>query len=603
MKKNYLFLIVTLMVNVLMFAQTVTLTPTAVNNTNVNSSPINLASVPTSTISLNIKVDIPSNVAVNDQGTITVYYSNLSTTNANVAAGGNGGNLYFGGGRTATRSMVINLYWSDFLTSGGFIFAEYKTSAGTSYRSSNLAVIKNSTMNSGTTLNPPADAPNPRNIPNILCCNQTVRLGEKPEPITGSKYLNPYEKEPYGIKASWETNGTPRPPDIIKVDNTNHSLFLDYTNSLGSFTVKRSLDYAYYNEYPNKSNSVNITVIKSPMSENTISIDGPLDSNGFTEIITSNPKIITGSSVTMNLTILQNPNQIEQRGDNVINIDRYEWEYTKENFRDWKTLENENSATLNNFIPRDLEINEDNYYLVRRIAVYQNIKKVSNELKVLLRTIRYNNTICCDQTLKISSPNQIESPESINGSSIILNKNIVTPHRYDISYQWQLQLQGNRTSNTWQNIAGAINKDYMPTQSLEIISDPRRGTLKLKDSYNYRRIAQVIYSGYDENNLWVSGTVKSYSNEIYISSTTFDTKLTLYPNPTSTTLNIEHSSLNLTNAGIKILDAMGRAVTPNSFSVLSPSLATIDVSNLIGGIYFITLQTSSYDIQLNFIKN
>lgn len=66
MKKKYLFLIATLMLNALMFAQTVTLTPTAVNNTNVNSGPINLASLPNSTISLNIKVDIPSNVAVND---------------------------------------------------------------------------------------------------------------------------------------------------------------------------------------------------------------------------------------------------------------------------------------------------------------------------------------------------------------------------------------------------------------------------------------------------------------------------------------------------------------------------------------------------------
>ena len=92
--------------------------------------------------------------------------------------------MFFGGGRIATRSIVINLFWSDFLTSGGFIFAEYKNPAGTAYRSSNLAVIKNSTMNSGTTLNPPADAPNPTKIPNSLCCNQTVRLGERPQPIT-----------------------------------------------------------------------------------------------------------------------------------------------------------------------------------------------------------------------------------------------------------------------------------------------------------------------------------------------------------------------------------------------------------------------------------
>ncbi len=604
MKKNYLFLIATLMLTTLTFAQTVTLTPTAVNSTNVNSGPINLASMPNSTISLNVKVEIPSNVAVNDYGTLKIYYSNLSSTNANVAAGGDGGALFFGGGRTATRSVVINLYWSDFLTSGGFIYAEYKNPAGTAYRSSNLAVIKNSTMNSGTTLNPPADAPNPRNITNTLCCNQTVRLGEKPQPITGSKYLNPYEKEPYGIKASWETNGTPLPPNFLNVDNINHSITLDYTNALGSFTVKRSLDYAYYNEYPNKSNAVTISVIKSPMHENKISIDGPFDSNGFAEIITTNPKIITGSTVTINLTVLQNPNQTEQRGDNITNIDRYEWEYTKINSKDWKTLDNENSEALNNFIPIDLDINEDNYYLLRRIAVYQNIKKVSNELKILVRTIRHNNTICCDQTLKILSPTQIESPNPLNGSSIIFDPNIVTPHQYYISYQWQSQLNGN-TPNTWQNISGATYKDYTPTQPLEIISDSRRNTLKLKDSYNYRRIAEVTYSGYDQNNKWISGKSKSYSNEVSLTGSGSPSNIKIYPNPATSVINIENTSFayKADSTQVSIINSIGETVNSNNFSLITPYLISIDISNLPLGIYFINIQSTPTRVtKLSFIK-
>ncbi|EJG02846.1 T9SS type A sorting domain-containing protein [Flavobacterium sp. F52] len=598
MKKNYLFLIATLMLSTLMFAQTVTLTPTAVNNTNVNSGPINLASLPNSTISLNIKVDIPSNVAVNDQGTITVYYSNLSTSNANVAAGGNGGNLYFGGGRTATRSMVINLYWSDFLTSGGFVFAEYKTPAGTVYRSSNLAVIKNSTMSSGTTLNPPADAPNPTKIVNTLCCNQTVRLGEKPQPITGSTFLNPYEGEPYGINSKWTFFGK-----LIELDNITQTMSIDYTTQLGTFTVQRSLGYLYGHEFPNNSNKVTVTVIKSPFSENIISIDGPFDSNGFAETMTSNPKNIIGARVKINLTILQNPNQTEQRGDNVVNVDRYEWEYTKTNLIDWKIIQNENSEGLGNFTPNDLNLNEDNYYLVRRIAVYQNLKRVSNELKILVRTIRNNNTICCDQVLKISSPTQIESPEPLSGSSITSDPNIVTIHQNYITYQWQLQVNGSDiTNNTWQNIAGATDKDYTPAQPLEILA--RRGfSLTLKNSYKYRRIAEVTYSGYDQNNRWISGKSKSYSNEVSLISSTYDTAK-LYPNPASTTLNIESPTTDLTNGILKITNAMGINVNPNSFSILSPSLATIDISNLIQGIYFINIQISnSYIIQLSFIKN
>ncbi|KAF2340772.1 T9SS type A sorting domain-containing protein [Flavobacterium tistrianum] len=605
MKKNYLFLIATLMLSTLMFAQTVTLTPTAVNNTNINTGPINLASMPNSTISLNIKVDIPSNVAVNDYGTLKIYYSNLSSTNANVAAGGDGGALFFGGGRTATRSVVINLYWSDFLTSGGFIYAEYKNPAGTAYRSSNLAVIKNSTMNSGTTLNPPADAPNPRNITNTLCCNQTVRLGERPQPITGSKYLNPYDNEPYGIKASWETNGNPLPPNFLNVDNINQSIALDYTSSLGTFTVKRMLGYSYLNDYPNTSNVVTITVIKSPFSENIISIDGPFDTNGFAETISTNSKNINGARVKINLTILQNPNQTEQRGDNVVNVDRYEWEYTKTNIKNWKTIQNENSESLGNFLPNDLDFNEDNYYLVRRIAVYQNLKRVSNELKILVRTIRNNNTICCDQVLKISSPTQIESPESISGSSITSDPNIVTIHQHYVTYQWQLQVNGSDiTDNSWQNIVGATNKDYTPTQPLEIVS--RRGeSLTLKNNYKYRRITEVTYSGYDQNNKWISGKSKSYSNEVSLTGNGNQSDIKIYPNPATSVINIENTNFayKTETTQVSIVNNIGETVNLNNFSLITPYIISIDISNLPVGIYFINIQSTPTRItKLSFIK-
>lgn len=609
MKKNYLFLIATLMLNTLIFAQTVTLTPTAVNSTNVNSGPINLASVPNSTISLNVKVDIPSNVAVSDYGTLKIYYSNSNVLNANVALGGDTGTLFFGGGRTTSRSIVINLLWSDFSTSGGFIFAEYKNPAGTAYRSSNIAVIKNSSMNSGTTLNPPADAPNPTKIPNTLCCNQTVRLGDKPQLITGSKFLNPYANEPYGIGEKWETKGNPN--TNIKADFINQTLSIDYITSPESFTATRSLGYVYGNEYPNKSNPINITVIKSPFSENIISIDAPFDSNGFAETISTNSKSILGARVKINLTILQNPNQTEQRGDDVVNIDRYEWEYTKTNLKDWKIIQNENSVGLENFTPSDLNFNEDNYYLVRRIAVYQNLKRVSNELKILVRTIRNNNTICCDQVLKISSPTQIESPEPISGSSITSDPNIVTTHQHYVTYQWQLQINGSDiTNNSWQNIVGATNKDYTPIQPLEIIV--RRGeSLTLKNNYKYRRIAEVTYSGYDQNNKWISGKSKSYSNEVSLTGSSTPSNIKIYPNPATSIINIENTSTrsyngsNLSNSIINIVNVMGVPVISNNFSIINANLVSVNISNLSAGIYFINIQSVEGETiqKFTFIKN
>ncbi|WP_229655055.1 hypothetical protein [Flavobacterium sp. LC2016-23] len=144
MRKNYIPLVFLLLLNISMFGQKVTLTPTVVNGAGFSAGPINLASIPYSTISLGVKVEVPSNVAVGDQGTIKIYFSKGLALGGNVAIGGDGGALYFGGGKVATRNFVINLNWTDFLTAGGFIYAEYKS--GVSYNSSNFAVVKNATM-------------------------------------------------------------------------------------------------------------------------------------------------------------------------------------------------------------------------------------------------------------------------------------------------------------------------------------------------------------------------------------------------------------------------------------------------------------------------
>jgi|GEM_PF-1790030 len=606
MKKNYLFLIVTLMLNALMFAQTVTLTPTAVNSTNVNSGPINLASTPNSTISLNVKVDIPSNVAVSDYGTLKLYYSNSNVLNANVAPGGDTGTLFFGGGRSATRSIVINLFWSDFSTSGGFIFAEYKNPAGTAYRSSNIAVIKNSSMNSGTTLNPPADAPNPTKIANTLCCNQTVRLGERPQPITGSKFLNPYENEPYGIKASWETNGNPLPPDILKVDNINHIFSLDYTTKLGSFTVKRMLGYRYRNDYPNTSNLVTITVVPSPITANSILSDGVINSEGFVELSSLNKLSITGGNSRVNLNILQNPFYVAQPRDPSSPVDTYKWEYTLTGagtYENWITIPNENYANLIFSDPSQLSNFEDTYYRIRRIALYQNISQVSNEIKVAVRGLRYNNTICCDQILKIVPPTNFESPKIINGSTIEVTAPIEEGLFFRvnfITYQWQsLSTESGYPSSTWANIPGATSKDYLPSQAFTVVRD-RRGGYNFALSYKYRRIAYINYSILKDKT--VTNTALSYSNENSLDGSTSQAFIQFYPNPTTSILNIE-ATVDISNSKITISNITGNILNSNNFSIINPKLLSVDVSNFTTGTYFITIENQNLGlVQRTFIK-
>lgn len=600
MRKNYIYLVLLLVLHISVFGQKVTLTPTVVNGASFSAGPINLASVPYSTISLGVKVEMPATSAPGDNGTLKVYYSKGTGLGPNVAIGGDMGSLYFGGGKIATKSFVINLNWTDFLTSGGFIFAEYKS--GASYVSSNISVIKNTTMTGGTTLNPPADAPNPSNIVNTLCCNQTIRQGDKPAPITGSQYLNPYSGLPYGVNSQWLVTSGP----YNSLDDANKTMNIDYITELKNITVTRKLGYSYGGQFPNKSNDITITVVPSPITSNEISVDASVDTNGFAEIIDTNPKEISGSDSYVNLNILADPFYVPRRTETSINAEKYEWEYTKTNknlggFYNWTAIPNENSTSLSSNKFPDINNSEDNYFLIRRIATYQNIKRASNSLKVVIRTIRNNNTICCNQDLLISSTNEIEKPSMISGSTAVLTSGYLL-------YQWQIQpiTSRGKTGSNWSNIQGATSKDYLPLP-LEIIVGPRdRITTQ---NYNYRRIAS--------SNIFTGET--SYSNEISLTSSLSQSSpssqvsaIVIYPNPATSVINIENTNTrtyggNLADSTINIVSITGVPVASNNFSIINPNLITVNISNLAVGSYFINIESypsgRKNTEQFTFIKN
>ncbi|SEO80447.1 hypothetical protein SAMN05444671_1372 [Flavobacterium sp. CF108] len=599
MRKNYIYAIFVFLLAFTSFGQKVTLTPTTVNGQSVSGGPINLGGTPNSTIGLGVTVEMPT--IPGNYGTITIH--SVNGLNDNIVTGGNGGALFFGEGKSASRSFVINLLWSSFTTSGSYIYAEYKTGGGVIYKSSNLAIIKNATQGGGTP-QIPADAPDPAKIPNSICCNQTVRQGDKPATITGSQYLNPYQGQTYGINASWQVNGNPN-VRIIEVDNANKTLSLDYVENLGNFTVMRGLGYPTTLTAPNKSNTVTITVVPSPILSNEISVDDPVNADGFVEIISTNPKQISGTTqgAQVNLNILQDPFHTSQRGDTFTAIERFEWQYAKTNKAlggnlNWITINSSHPYNLESFNPLDQNINEDNYYLLRRIAIYQNIKRVSNTLKLVLRNIRNNNTICCDQVLSISASNEIESPTSFIGSTAVSN-----PNQY-FTYQWQSQSM-DQTSTTklgkWANIIGATSKDYTPTQ-LQLVSTNRgRGEISWSTpiTFNYRRLTVLLSTN----------EVTSYSNEVNLSSSSYkylDQGLIVYPNPASSVITIEKKGtiLNMTTTSFRITNVNGLVVNSNNYSIISPSIISVNVSNLPFGMYFINFDISDQrSIQATFMKN
>lgn len=599
MRKNYIHLVLLLLLNVSMFGQKVTISPTLINGMGYSGGSINLGSLPTTTVSLSVKVDVPSSAAAGNQGTIKIYFSRGTALGSNVTNGGDGGALYFGGGNVATRSFVIELNWSDFLTSGGFIYAEYNN--GTAYKSSNITVIKNSTVNTGTNLNPPKDAPNPKNIANTICCDQTIRLGEKPEQITGSQYLNPYDTLPYGIASVWET--TARSPIIF--DNINKTLTIDYITEPGDITIKRNLGYYHNFEPVNKSNTIKIKVLPSPILTNTITTNDVSNSDGYYELSNVKTLNLYGFSSKVNLNMLQDPSHINQRGDNITDVDSYRWEYKNNKLASnpWITIPNEIYGYLNFSDPSQLSNTEDTNYLIRRIAIYKNVSRVSNEINVLVRGLRFNNTICCDQILKIETPTNFEDPQTIIGSTVIVDKPIREGQNFkikSITYQWQSQsTTGVYPTSIWSDISDAKSKDYLPSQPLKVVFNTRGG-YAFESSYKYRRVVTINYSVVTTK--LINGTATSYSNETYLNGAASTPYIKVYPNPTSSILTIE-CTVDISDAKVIIHNIMGTIVNSNDFSVLDPRSISIDVSNFIAGTYFITIENEHLGtIQRAFIK-
>ncbi|KFF13859.1 T9SS type A sorting domain-containing protein [Flavobacterium hydatis] len=592
MRKKYFYYIILIMFSPFIVAQTVSINSIYVNS--VYSQSINLGSNSSSNVTLSVLVALPAAQSNSNPGTVNVYYKRNAAASAIV--GGYGGNLLFNGGTNATRGFSIDLRASDFDTSGGFIYAEYKTFSGVVYKSGNISVIRNA--DSGGTPVIPGNVPDVTKIPNTLCCNQTIRQGDKPAVITGSDYANPYPDHPtYGIGSMWSVNGYAG-VSILNSDSKTYSL--DYVKDLSTFTVTRGLKYNNKFSSANNSNAVTITVVPSPITSNEISIDNAIiNPDGFIEMINTNPKQINGSQVQVNLNILDNPFYTAKRGDVVVDVDYFEWEYANAHGKKtWAIISNENSRHLTSINPSEISNSQNNYYFVRRVAVYKGIRRASNELKIMIRTIRHDNTICCDQQLQYLSSTELENPTTIIGSTPIFQNTNISGNNsyYTISYQWQIQ--NTRGADAWSDIAGATSKDYLP-EPLKLVQSNRGFTVQ--STYNYRRIAKFDYQT-NINGNWRYATESCYSNEVNLSSSQYASLLKIYPNPTSSILYLS-SNTNLTNAKINIINTVGLVVNTNNYSLIDSNLISIDVSNLLPGIYFINIQGETPFYSLTFIKN
>lgn len=404
MRKNYLYFILFFFLTLTSFGQKVTLTPTAIDNQNINTGPINLGSKTSAKVSLSVTVEMP--VIPGNNGTISIY--SLNGLNANVVIGGNGGALFFGEGKTAVRSFVVTLSASDFNTSQGAIYAEYKTFSGITYKSTNISVIKNG-----------APPPSP---PSSGSGNSEI------VPYGGIPLLPKFTAYYDVVHQDWINSGgqiiKPNTPFYDPASLRERTFFNDGRELNG-----KQINFYVVDFFTNLNDPKNIS--------NTITKSQYLQ-------YAETPNTITGNQGTVS------------SGNTTISINNYQWQsrvkypLTWQNIAyyfqsyGWKDIP---GATQMNYTPsasnfaveyrRLLIENPSDTYIYRRCATSNIIEVVPFENNSA------KNTICCDQTISGNTP-----VNQISGNSI-----------YDAAYQWLFS----EDNINWTPILGATEQNYTPT--------------------------------------------------------------------------------------------------------------------------------------------
>ncbi|KRB56969.1 T9SS type A sorting domain-containing protein [Flavobacterium sp. Root186] len=538
MRKNYIYAIFVFLLAFTSFGQKVTLTPTAVNGQSVSGGPINLGSNASSSVSLSVTVEMPA--IPGNSGTITIH--SVNGLNDNIVINGNGGALFFGEGKTASRSFVVTLTASNFSTSG-YIYAEYKT--GVVYKSNNLSVIKN-----GVPPTPPV-SPNPQ---------------EEIGPYGGTPLFPEFTKY-YSIASQDWIN------DAGEVIKTNTAFYDPVvirertTFSNGAVSIPNTFRYYVVDFLPYHNNLKIDNFIQNDQyllnGENPRTILG----NQATETHTENTTASRPPVITKPLNNYQWQSRIKYplRWDNITG---YFQTYG------WKDI---SGATQINYTPT-----KSNLPMEYRRLILENITDksdyrrcaTSNIIDVVpLITDLTKNTICCDQT--VSSDN-LASP--ITGTSAL-----------GIYYQWLIS----EDNVNWTPIYEATNQNYTP------IKYGYRNAFESKTQY-YKRI---VYD-YTKNINYLSNIVKI----IFEAPSGENQSIKIYPNPTTSLLNIETTRATVTITNSTITNSTGNTVTPASNTAISLNLTKLDVSNLQPGIYFINMfvttigSSRGYTSQSTFIK-
>ncbi len=118
-------------------------------------------------------------------------------------------------------------------------------------------------------------------------------------------------------------------------------------------------------------------------------------------------------------------------------------------------------------------------------------------------------------------------------------------------------------------------------------SDWRQETVDISQIANKTVVFKIESTDDDGSAIYIDNLYIYAGNNVYISAIEDNTKIKVYPNPFSNTVNIEFKDINASNIIIEVYDMLGKKIKQHSIANQKEGNIRVDLQNIQSGVYFV----------------